>query len=307
MEKISNKIKEFLNLPIVELINIANNIRKENIGNKLEFCNILNAKSGLCSEDCKFCAQSKRYSTFSPVYPLKGIQEIVESAKYAKNIGAEKFGIVTSGRGVSKKEIKIIASAIKEIKKSIGINVCASLGKIDKEDLSLLKEAGLVRYHHNIETSKRFYKEIVSTHTFEERLETIKNVKEVGLEICSGGIIGLGENWFDRIEMANILKDLGVDSVPINFLVPIKGTPLDNRKPVSLEDAIRTICIFRIILKDKIIKVAAGRETTFFDAGVLIYMAGANGMLIGGYLTIKGRDLTDDYKLIRQVNNLWNG
>ena len=302
-----NNIKKLLNLPIIELINIANNIRRENIGNKIELCNILNAKSGLCSEDCRFCAQSKRYKTHTLVYPLKSTQEIIESAKYAKEIGAEKFGIVTSGKRLSKKEIKNIASAIREIKNTIDIKVCASLGKIEKEDLYLLKEAGLVRYHHNIETSKRFYKEIVSTHTFEERLTTIKSVKEVGLEACSGGIIGLGEDWIDRIEMANILKDLNVDSVPINFLVPIKGTPLENRNPVSLEDAIRTICIFRIILKDKIIKVAAGRENIFFDAGILAYMSGANGMLIGGYLTIKGRSLEDDYKLIRQVNNLWNG
>ena len=159
---------------------------------------------------------------------------------------------------------------------------------MEKSQLQLLKKAGLSRYHHNIETSRRFYPSIVSTHSFDERIDTINSAKQVGLEVCSGGIIGMGETWQDRIDMAYTLKDLDVDSIPVNILIPIKGTPLESATPVSLDDAIRTICIFRIILKDKIIKIAAGRETTLKDSQLTAFIAGANGMLIGGYLTVKG-------------------
>ena len=169
----------------------------------------------------------------------------------------------------------------------------------------MLKEAGLVRYHHNIETSPNFYKKIVSTHSFKERIRTIEAAKAVGLEVCSGGIIGMGETWPDRLNMALILKKLGVDSIPLNFLVPIKGTPLEKTKSITVSDAIRTIAIFRIILKDKAIKVAAGRESVLGDFQSLGFMAGANGMLIGGYLTVKGRSIEEDYKLIRQIKEVW--
>lgn len=162
-----------------------------------------------------------------------------------------------------------------------------------------------MRYHHNIETSENFYPRIVSTHSFKERIDTIRLAKEVGLEICSGGIVGMGESWQDRLDMACILRDLEVDSVPINFLVPIKGTPLGSVEPITYNDAIRTICIFRIILKDKIIKIAAGREVILKDLQNQGFMAGANGMLIGGYLTVKGQRLEEDYRLIEQIRSLW--
>lgn len=174
-----------------------------------------------------------------------------------------------------------------------------------KQQLSILKAAGLSRYHHNIETSPRFYPQIVSTHSFDQKINTINEAKEVGLEVCSGGIIGMGETWQDRIEMACLLRDLDVDSVPINLLVPIKGTPLESLKPISCSEAIRTICIFRIILQDKIVKIAAGRESVLKDSQGLGFMAGANGMLIGGYLTIKGRDIEADHKLVQEIKRLW--
>jgi biotin synthase len=192
-----------------------------------------------------------------------------------------------------------------EIKDRIDIAVCASLGAMEKSQLQLLKEAGLSRYHHNIETSRRFYPRIVSTHTFDERIKTIKSAKQVGLEVCSGGIIGMGESWQDRIDMAYTLKDLDVDSIPINILIPIKGTPLESVATLSAYDAIRTICIFRIILKDKIIKIAAGRETTLKDSQLTAFIAGANGMLIGGYLTVKGASLDADYALIEEIKRKW--
>lgn len=183
--------------------------------------------------------------------------------------------------------------------------MCASLGSLDEEALLLLKQAGLSRYHHNIETSPNFFPQIATTHSFQDRIKTIIAAKKTGLEVCSGGIIGMGETLNDRIEMALWLKKLNVDSVPINVLVPIKGTPLQDREPLSCSEAVRTIALFRIILKDKIIKIAAGRESILKDFQALAFMAGANGMLIGGYLTIKGRDPGDDRRLVEEVKKLW--
>lgn len=298
-------IDPLLKLPLLELVAQANKIRKDCIGSKLELCSIINAKSGSCPEDCKFCAQSSRHCADISTFPLKSKNEIVAAAKNAKNIGAERFGIVTSGNRLNSRELGVIAEAVREIKKAVGIEACASLGALEKEQLIILKEAGLCRYHHNIETSRRFYPHIVSTHSFEERINTIVAAKELGFEVCSGGIIGMGEDWQDRIDMAYLLKELDVDSVPLNILVPIKGTPLESLEPISCNDAIRTICLFRIILKDKIIKIAAGREAILKDFQAMGFMSGANGMLIGGYLTIHGRDIETDRQFIKEIEALW--
>jgi biotin synthase len=301
-----NLANSLLEMPLLELLKQAEEVRKRYLGSRFELCSIVNAKSGLCNQDCKFCAQSLHHSTQIETYPLKEEEEIIQSAWRAKQIGAERFGIVTSGRSLSWQELKKIASSIARIRKEIGIEVCASLGSLDEEGLFLLKQAGLTRYHHNIETSPDYFPQIVSTHSFEERIQTIQNAKKVGLEVCSGGIIGMGESWQDRIEMALLLRELEVDSVPINILVAIKGTALENLEPLSCLDAIRTIAIFRIILEDKIIKIAAGRETILKDFQALGFMAGANGMLIGGYLTIKGRPVEEDWKLIQEVKRIWS-
>ena len=298
-------IEFLLNSPLSELVSYADKIRKDAVGGGFELCNIINAKSGLCSEDCKFCAQSARHCCEIATYELKEKGQIVEAARRGRDIGAEKFGIVTSGNRLDEKELDIIARAIAEIKKEVGITVCGSLGALDRSELARLKEAGLTRYHHNIETSAGFYGHIVSSHNFEERIATIKAAKDVGLEVCSGGIIGMGESWQDRIDMALLLKELDVDSACINLLVPIAGTQLESIKPISCMDAVRTICIFRIILVDKSIKIAAGRETILKDFQALGFMAGANGMLIGGYLTVKGREVTEDRQLVKEIEKLW--
>ena len=292
-------------MPITELITLSNNIRKKEIGNKFELCSILNAKSGLCSEDCKFCAQSSHYNTNILIYPLKNKEEIINAAKKAKQIGAERFGIVTSGYNLTIKEIETISFAIKSITNDLKLKVCASLGVLNKNELLILKEAGLSRYHHNIETSKKFYPKIVTTHDFDTRIQTIKEAKNIGLEICSGGIIGLGENWDDRIDMAFILKDLDVDSIPLNILIPINGTPLEKINNISCYDIIRTIAIFRIILKNKTIKIAAGRESILKDFQSMAFIAGANGMLIGDYLTTKGRSIDEDHRLVNEILKEW--
>ncbi|MCL5674818.1 MAG: biotin synthase BioB [Candidatus Omnitrophica bacterium] len=300
-------LDSFLSKPLNELIHKADRTRKKFIGEKMDLCSIVNAKSGLCSEDCKFCAQSSKHNTGVPSYPLLDNERILQSAITAKEIGAERFGIVTSGRSPTNKDLDRIACAINDIRKKTGIPVCASLGSLEKAPLKLLKDAGLSRYHHNIETSREYYKNIVSTHTFEERLKTIENVKTVGLEVCSGGILGMGEEWKDRLDMALTLKNMDVDSVPVNFLIPIKGTPFESLHGISPYDAIRAICMFRLLLKHQSIKIAAGRETILKDFQALGFLSGANGMLIGGYLTVKGRSVEEDHLLIKEIKKLWNG
>jgi len=295
-----------LKAPLTELIAKAGEIRKSNLDPKMQLCSIINAKSGRCSEDCKFCAQSGKHSTDIETYPLKSKDEMVQAAKRAKDAHAERFGIVTSGNKLSPAELDTLAQTISVIKKDIGLDVCGSLGALSKSDLQKLKDAGMTRYHHNIETSENFYPKIVSTHNFSERITTIKAAKDIGLEVCSGGIIGMGETWADRIDMAMLLKEMNVDSVPINFLVPIKGTTFESLKPISAPDAIRTICIFRIILENIPIKIAAGRESVLKDFQAMGFMAGANGMIIAGYLTVKGRKIAEDHKLVEEIEQIWN-
>ena len=292
-------------LPLTDLISMANKARQDSIGSNLELCSIMNAKSGLCNQDCKFCAQASRHPTGITTYPLKKKEEMIEQAWRAKDIGAERFDIVTSGDRLSKEELNVIADAIWEITNKVGIKMCASLGQLNEEELLLLKKAGLSRYHHNLETSPGYFAKIVTTHTFSDRINTIRAAKRAGLEVCSGGIIGMGETLNDRIDLALTLKELGVDSVPINILVPIKGTALESLNPLSGSEAIRTIALFRIILKNKIIKIAAGRESILKDFQALAFMAGANGMLIGGYLTIKGREIDEDRRLVAEIKSLW--
>ncbi|MEK6727990.1 MAG: biotin synthase BioB [Candidatus Omnitrophota bacterium] len=298
-------INSFLKLPLSELISIADKVRREFAGTNLDLCSILNAKSGLCGQDCKFCAQALRHKTKIPVYPLKTKKEIFDAARRAKDIGAERFDIVTSGDSLSKEELKVICEVITEITKELGIKMCASLGAMGEEALKELKQSGLTQYHHNIETSAGYFPKIVTTHTFQDRVNTIKAAKNAGLRVCSGGIIGLGETMEDRVEMALCLQELNVDSVPLNILVPVKGTPLEGKPPITCEEVIRTIAIFRIILKDKVIKIAAGRESLLKDFQALGFMAGANGMLIGGYLTIKGRSVEEDWRLAEEIKKIW--
>ncbi len=299
------ELERLIKMPLPEILVKANNIRKENTGLLFETCSIVNAKSGLCAEDCKFCAQSSRYNTEVNTYSLKSENELVEAAKTARKIGARKFGLVTSGNCLNERELRVIANAIQEIRTQVGIEVCASLGALTRTELRQLKDAGLSRYHHNIETSPNYYKKIVTTHDFRTRVDTVKAAKEVGLETCCGGIIGLGESWEDRVEMAHFIKELDVDAIPLNLLVPIKGTPLMSAKRISCLDAIRTIAIFRLILPDKTIKIAAGRESILKDFQALGFMAGANGMLIGGYLTVRGREVAEDHQLIDEIKKLW--
>ncbi len=299
-----SQIKELLKKDILDIIKLGSQIFKQYVTDGFDLCSITNAKSGACKEDCKFCAQSAHNRADIEQYPLRSLEDILKDAREAVKNKAKRFGIVTSGRSLTDKEIKKIAQAISNIKDELKKEPCASLGDLTQKQLEVLKKAGLKRYHHNIETSPSFYPRIVTTHSFEDRIRTVILVKKLGMEICCGGIIGLGESMDDRIDMAFKLKELDVDSVPLNILVPIKGTPMEDLGRLKVSEIIKTIAVFRIILKDKTIKIAAGRESMLKDFQALAFLAGANGMLINGYLTIKGRSVEDDLGMAEGLQDL---
>ena len=283
------------------LIAAASEIREHFKGKKVNLCGIVNAKSGICPEDCKFCAQSAHYCTDAPQYPLIGAGEIVEKAKQAKVFGAHMFGIITSGTRIAEEEEwEEIYNTLKGIK-ALGIKPCVSLGMLDKERAIELKKAGLYRYHHNLETARSFFDNICTTHEYDEDIETVMAAKEAGLSTCSGGIIGLGETMEQRIELAMTLKKIDVDSIPVNILNPRPGTPLMNEKPLPPLEILITIAIFRFILPDKDIKLCGGKEANLRQLLPLGIVAGCNSLMIGDYLTTPGRNPELDIEMIRDL------
>jgi len=288
-----------------ELMSKALETKLARRGKSLSLCSIINAKSGQCSEDCRFCMQSAHFKTDTPVYPLKTAEEIVAAAKQAKKDGASHFSIVTSGREIRGRSLSAVADIIASIRDQVDIHVCASLGIATLQDLQVLKQAGLSRYHHNIETSREFFPSIVTTHTFEERIATIQAARQAGLEVCAGGIIGLGESETDRISMALTLAELRVKSVPLNILIPLPGTPLAEIKPLAKQEILRAIALFRLILPDAALRLAAGRESALNDFLSSAFMAGADGMMIGGYLTQRGRSAEMDRQFVQAIQDLW--
>jgi len=276
----------------------ANRIRSHFVGNRAGLCSIVNAKSGACSEDCSFCVQSLKSTASIDVYPLMKRALIKEHARKAKRAGVKRFSIVTSGRKVSKKDLYSVADMISDIKK-IGLLPCVSLGILKKRDLKILKTAGLERYHHNLETSERFFPSICTTHTYRDKILTINSIKSAGVSVCSGGIFGMGETWQDRIDMAFQLKDLDVDSIPINFLIPIKGTALGERALLHPFEALKIISLYRFILPQKEIRVCGGRSQILNEFNSFVFLAGADSLLTGNYLTTPGKSYDDDLRLIK--------
>ncbi len=284
-----------------DLFSIAGRIREYYRGLKVDICSIVNAKSGACSEDCAYCAQSVYHSTGTAVYPLISVDQMARAAESAKKNGAKRFCIVTSGRGIdTDRDLGIIAQGIESVLDA-GLLPCATLGTLTKDQLFYLKSAGLQRYHHNIETSREYFPRICTTHTFNERLEVLNNATSLGLSVCSGGILGMGESMDDRIRMAFTLRELDVDSVPINFLMPIIGTPLADLRAISPLEALHSIALFRLVLPEKEIRVCAGRGTALKQLHPLIFMAGADGFMIGNYLTTSGLDPQQDLEMIRDL------
>lgn len=297
---------QLLNLEGREILSLAdasNRIREHYCGRRIDLCSIINAKSGRCPEDCRFCAQSSHYSTGCTEYPLLKVDRLIEAAKQAKEIGATNFCIVTSGRQLDEDEFHSVCLAIEEIQRKVDIAVDGSLGFLSMDRASRLKEAGISRYNHNLETSKDYYPNICSTHKFNNRVQTVIALKVAGISTCCGGIVGLGEESHQRIELAFALKDLDVDCVPINILNPRPGTPLfsDALKRIEPMEVIQTIAIFRMILPKVIIKVAGGRQVGLRSLESLALLSGANGFIIGNYLTTQGGDPDKDLQMIKDL------
>ena len=268
----------------------ASRIREYFKGNAVSLCSIINAKSGRCPENCAFCAQSTAHSTNIAVYPLVDEDEIVSCAKSAELNGARCYGIVTSGTGIQPgDELERICRAVRRIRQETAIDPSCSLGIMDYDTSCKLKEAGMVTYHHNLETARSFFPSICTTHDYEDDVKTIQAAKRAGLKVCCGGIFGLGESFAQRIEMAETLRELDVDSVPINFLDPVEGTRLAKARFLTPMECLKTIALFRFMLPEKNITVCGGRETNLRELQSWIFLAGASGMMTGNYLTKVGR------------------
>ncbi|OGB90980.1 biotin synthase BioB [candidate division WOR-1 bacterium RIFCSPHIGHO2_01_FULL_53_15] len=298
---------ELINTPNSELLSLltaAEKIRRHFKGNKVKLCGIVNAKSGRCSEDCSFCAQSAHHKTDCRVYPLMSKAELVTAAKTAeKHMSATCFSFVTSGKTVhSDSELRTLGSALTTVARETDLNRCVSLGTLNHEQINDLKQSGLKRLHHNLETAESFFPQMCTTHSYAERLKTIRLAKEAGLETCSGGIFGLGETPEQRIELAFTLKELDVVSVPINILNPVKGTPAaKNYKPMTPFEVLKLVAAYRFCLPDKDIGVFGGREKALGTLQPLMFIAGANVTLVGDYLTTKGQSPEQDLKMISDL------
>lgn len=289
------------NEPTEELAGAANELREKMCGNGFDLCTIVNGKCGRCSEDCKYCAQSAHYSTAcTEVYPLLSTEELLEGARYNKEQGVLRYSIVTSGRALSDAEVEQVCGSIRAIKREVAIEICVSFGLLKEEQFRKLREAGAGRVHCNLESSARYFGEICTTHTYQEKIETLQAAKRAGLSICSGGILGLGETMEDRIDMVLTARELGVKSVPVNFLNPIPGTPYENNKVLTDEEACRCVALFRFLIPDASIRLAGGRGL-LKDRGEACFRSGANAAISGDMLTTAGITVERDLSLLEKL------
>ena len=291
-----------LNIPddyFMRLAAAADRIRIHFKGHQFDACSLINARSGRCSEDCSFCAQSARHKSDCDTYELRSGSEILSAAKAAHDAGASRFCTVTSGGALSSEDFDALVESLEKVKADVDIALDASLGFLDEQRASRLRAAGVTRYNHNLETSRGHYPKICTTHTFDQRVATVKTALGKGFSACSGGIIGLGETPSQRLDLAFNLLELGVDCVPVNILNPRPGTPLAGMSPPQPIEIMKTLALFRLILPGATIKIAGGRERNLGDFQGMALRAGANGMIIGGYLTTGGRAWEDDINMIR--------
>ena len=304
-----DNLNMFITCGLEELCEGADRIREHFIGDKVDLCSIINGRSGRCPEDCKYCAQSAHNHTSCEIYDFLPEEKIVEACKLNESEGVDRFSIVTSGRSLSGEEFEKAVHAYETMHAECKIDLCASMGFLNAEQLHRLHEAGVTSYHHNIETSKRNFPNICTTHTYEQKIETLKLVKKEGMCACSGGIIGMGETWEYRLDMAVSLAELGIDSIPLNALMPIEGTPLENQPRLTEDEILRTIAFFRYINPEANIRLAAGRALLTND-GEIAFQSGASATITGNMLTTVacatiqsdkqmlkdlGRDVTPDY------------
>lgn len=286
--------------PLEKLCGKADEIRAHFCSNGFDVCTIINGKSGRCSENCRFCAQSVYNHTGTEEYPLLSEAEIVAQAKINEEQGVLRYSIVTSGKRLSNKEVDWMCGAVRRIRKETGISVCISFGLLDEVQYGKLKEAGVARVHNNLETSRRNFPNVCTTHTFDDKIRAIRCALAVGLSVCSGGIMGLGETLEDRIDMAFTLRELGIKSVPVNMLNPIPGTPFEQNDKLTTEDMRRIVAIYRFILPDSSIRLAGGRGL-LADKGKSCFQSGANAAISGDMLTTAGITVETDMRLIKSL------
>lgn len=296
-----NEYLELYNEPLEILIDISSKLTSQNFNNKINFCSLISAKTGKCSQNCKYCAQSSHYNTSIKTHPLIDCDTVKKAAISAKENGATRFAVVTSGKLPSQNELFEIAKMIETINKT-GLKSCASLGIMPLKDLMILKSAGLSRFHHNINTCKSYHSEICSTHTYQDRIDTVNASREAGLEVCCGVIIGMGESKQQRLEMALELSEIAPDSIPINILDPIKGTPFENYgNKIDEEEILKTIAIFRIIMPNISLRFAGGRIKRLSEkAQKQGLIAGIDSMIVGNLLTTIGQEAQNDLKMIEE-------
>ena len=285
-----------------DILFLAEKIVQKTKGNTVFLCSILNAKSGVCEEDCAFCAQSEFHDTGVSVYPLLSEKEIIEKALFMHEKGATHFSIVTSGYALTDSDIERVCSSVKTIKEKTDLTLCGSLGMLSLENARKLVQSGMERYHHNLETAPSHFDKICTTHSYKEDIQTVLTAKKAGFKVCSGGIFGLGESLAQRVEFAFTLKELDVDTVPVNFLSPVKGTKLEKQKILDPLEALFCIALVRIVNPEKSVTICGGREITLKDFQSWVFKAGANGLMIGNYLTTQGRNIEDDLDMIRDAN-----
>ena len=283
------------------LYEAAHQITRHFMGNKFDTCSIINAKSGNCSEDCKWCAQSGHYKTLVNLYPLLPAKECVYHAVYNRKQGIRRFALVTSGKRVSDKELEQITDTIRQIKRQSDIKCCASMGLLTRSQLQSLYDSGVENYHCNIETAPSYFRQLCSTHTIEQKMETIHTAREIGFRICCGGIIGMGETMEERIEMACFLQKEGVLSIPLNLLQPIPGTPMENTQILEEEEWLTTIALFRLINPNAFLRFSGGRSLLSKEAQRKALYIGINAAIIGDLLTTIGSCVDEDKELFTEA------
>ena len=286
---------------VVSLAECANTITRHFNGDTVDVEALVNAKSGRCPEDCSFCAQSSFYDTGINKYPLLPTETIVENARQAKHAGATSFCLVCAYRDPPEKDFEQLCQTISEVQAKVGIEVNVSLGFMTPARAARLKQLGVKRYNHNLEASESYFPKICNTHSFSDRVNTARIVKQAGLELCSGGIIGMGETAKQRLELAFSLAKLHPDEVPMNILIAREGTPLQGFEPIGALEAIKTIAVWRFILPRTILKIAGGREVHLGENERFALKAGANGIITGGYLTTGGNEPNRDIAMIKEI------
>lgn len=284
-----------------DLTRYADMIRDHFCGNQFDMCTIINGKSGLCSENCKFCAQSSHYNTGSKVYSLLSEEEILADAKKNADQGVMRYSIVTAGRSLSDGEVDRMCQIIRRIKEEVHISVCVSFGLLKEDQFRRLKEAGAERVHNNLEASENFFPSVCTSHSFSDKVQAIRAAQDAGLDVCSGGIMGLGESIEDRIDMALSLRDLGIESIPVNMLNPIPGTPMEKYESLDEKEMQRIIAVYRFILPKAFIRLAGGRGL-MRDKGKACFMSGANAAISGDMLTTAGITVDKDKKLLEELD-----